>query len=275
MGKISFGSGVPKDLAEKAAGMLNDASGGGRFVRKESDLLRDVKKASENKKRRVEEKHSALMRQSEEIKKRNRAKQYPGLSEEEIEKLKQEEQEEKKRLEQEKASKPSYAPSDAIKPRVSPDSTLSPEEKGRQNEYEKWLRKYKEALGEIEYGKALDYADWAYGRDYAPEYISEGEKGAEDAKWHLANLFLTAAKNGDKNFIGSNKPFPGFEDYVITHFGHLKDGLFKPEGEEASPEFESPDSVKDNSEKEGGKKRKMKTVRKHSLGGDDEDGKKE
>ena len=282
MGKISFGSDVPKDLAEKAAGMLNGASTGGRLVGEESDLLRHARKMHAYKESREKEKHDALVRQSEKIKERNRAKRYPGLSEEEIRKLEQEEQEErkrleqekqeeKKRLEQEKASKPSHISPDENASRDVPTGPLPQREKRRQDEYEKWLRKRKEALGQIEYGEDLRDADWMHGT----EYIDVARKKAEDANWHLANLFLGIAKGKDEDFVASNKPFPDWEDYVIKHFGNLKDGLFKPKGEEASPESESPDSGKGSPKKEGGKKRKMKTVRKHSLGGDDKDGKKE
>ena len=284
MGKISFGSGVSKEVAEKAMKMFNGAPKGGRLVRKESDESRQAKAASDAKKRREQQKHDALMRKSKEIK----AKLRGDLSEEEWNKLVEEEKkklaEDMERLEQER--KEILARSKA-KPSTS--QARSPEEDRVQRRYDDWLRRRKEALEQIEYGKALDYADWANGRDYAPEYISEGERQVEIANWYLASLFQILTNGKDKNFIDSNKPFPGWEEYVIKNFGNLKDRLFKPKGEKASPESVSPysgkdspkkegvkDSLKNDSpKKEGGEKKKMQTVRKHSLSGDSEDGKKE
>ena len=291
MGKISFGSGVSKEVAEKAAKMFNGAPKGGRLVRKESDESRQAKAASDAKKRREQQKHDALMRKSEKIK----AKLRGDLSEEEWNKLVEEEKkklaEDRERLEQER--KEILARSKA---KSSTSQARSPEEDRIQRRYDDWLRRRKEALEQIDYGNLLgsDYADWAYGRDYAPEYISEGEKQVELANWYLASLFQILANGKDQNFINSNKPFPGWEEYVIKNFGNLKDRLFKPEGKKASPESVSPDSGKDSPKKEGvkdspkndspkndspkkegGEKKKMQTIRKHSLSGDGEDGKKE
>ena len=280
MGKISFGGGVPEDLAKKAAEKLNGAPKSGGIVKKKegSSILRGIENAREYENIRAEKEHDKLMRQSKEIKKRKREERYDGLSFDERKKQFWEEQQGPERLKAMRLTP--YVDPDDLKPRVNPDSTLPSLEEKRRDEYESWLRKRKEALEEIEYGKLLasDYADWAHGGYYAPEYISEGEEKEKHANWRLADLFLRLA-NGDV----SNGPFPGWEDYVMGGFSNLKDKLFNPEGEEASPESggtgvqesESLDSVKDNSEKEGGKKRKMKTVRKHSLGGDSKDGKKE
>ena len=282
MGNFSFGGDVPEDLAKKAGEMLNGAPKRGGIVKekKGSSILQSIENAREFGAIRAKKEHDNLMLQSEKIK----AEKYDGLSKEEREKLIAEERkrlaEDRERLEAEKREIVARG-----KANPSTSQAMLPEKKGRQGVYEDWLRKHKEALEDIEYGKALatDYADWAYGGYYAPEYISKGEKEDEEAKWHLANLLLDIAKDRDKNFIDSNAPFPDFMEYIIKNFGYLKDGLFKTEGEEASSESggtgvqesESLDSVKDSPEKEGGKKRKMKTIRKHSLGGDSEDGKKE
>lgn len=137
-------------------------------------------------------------------------------------------------------------------------------------EYAKALQEYEDSKHLLDAGIRMQDSEGEHDEAYGKEIAATYKKSTDDARARVARLFASIISNKElpSSYIPDEPPFD-WEGMVPGDFSAVKERLFKDGKSKSS---KPADAKKDGKGKDG--KKKLKTVRKHSLGGGS-DGKKE